>query len=77
MALYKQLSVLMHQTDTCESALSEKWPLQHLKLPKASVNFQKRIRFVHDAQVEMAFINEIIPIFQPEQLYSSSLTCFK
>ena len=59
-------------------------PLQHvttlrnlLKLRKASVNVQKRIRFPHDAQVEMAFIIEIMPIFLFEHLCSSPLTCSK
>ena len=37
----------------------------------------KRIRFPPDAQEEMAFIIEIIPIFQLEHLYSSPMTCFK
>ena len=38
---------------------------------------QKRIRFPLDAQVEMAFIVEVMPIFYIEHLYSSPLTCFK
>ena len=54
--------------DTCESALTTLRNL--LKLPKAYVNVQKRIRFLQDAQVEMVFIIEIMPNFQHEHLYS-------
>ena len=44
---------------------------------KSVLNVQKRIRFPLDAQVEMAFIIDIMPVFQLEHLYSSPLTCFK
>ena len=44
--------------DTCESAFTTLRNL--LKLPKVSVNVQKLIHFWHDAQVEMAFITEIM-----------------
>ena len=43
-------------------------PRNLLKLPKASVNVQKRIHFPLDAQAEMAFIIEIMPNFQHKQL---------
>ena len=44
---------------------------------KSILNVQKRIRFPLDAQVEMAFIIEIMQTFQLEHLYSSPLKCFK
>ena len=55
----------------------ETLPQNLLKLSKAYVNVQSRIRFPLDAQVEMGFIIEIMPNFQHEYLYSPSLTCFK
>ena len=48
-----------------------------LKLAKTFVSPQKFIRFPLDTQVEMAFITEIITIFQFEHLYASPLTCSK
>ena len=55
-----------------------------LQLCQTSKNFQKRpetskqrIRFPLDAQVEMAFIIEIMPNFQRERLYSPFLKCFR
>ena len=55
-----------------------------LQLCKSSWNFPKSVRkrpkthsFLHDTQVEIAFIIEIMPIFQLEHPYSFSLACFK
>ena len=55
-----------------------------LQLCETFKNFQKRpkpprqrIRFPLDAQVEMAFITEIMPNFQYDRICSPSLKCFK
>ena len=60
-------------SDTCESAFT---CYNFAKPSETSLSVQKCIRFPLDAQVEMAFITEVMPIFQLDHLYSSSLTCF-
>ena len=64
-------------TTSLDDQLSQVTTLRNLvKLPKASVNVQKRIRFLMDVQVEMGFIIRIMPNFQHEYLYYPSQMCF-
>ena len=56
-------------------------PLQLSKSPETSKIVRKRPKkrkgFPLDAQVEMAFMIEMMPTFQHEHLYSPPLTYFK